>query len=299
MKKEQILELMSALPPDLVEEADIQAPAKRRFSKGVRGALIAACLCLALVGTAGAIAGAAGVNIRLVDYENGQGYVVTDEGFVLFPVSNFPAEVLALGEEPNENGGDTGRKFFATWEEVRQFLGISLASNSVLDSAGRGYSYAGEGVTHILLNTHGAGQEMTSASVYGSFRMEDIIINVNMLIRTDHFKKGTPYVEEGFEEEYEEHCKVYGDMAFMRAVGEGDEVAEEEIYTARCGSLVTIVRYTDHVYGVKYHANFYLNGVLFNIEASPNRVGYTPETMPNDPAHTLEVLKQVLDGFEL
>ena len=51
MKKEQIFELMNAVPPDLVEEADIQAPVKRRFSKGVRGALIAACLCLALVGT--------------------------------------------------------------------------------------------------------------------------------------------------------------------------------------------------------------------------------------------------------
>ena len=42
---------MNAVPPDLVEEADTLAPAKRRFSKGVRGALIAACLCLALVGT--------------------------------------------------------------------------------------------------------------------------------------------------------------------------------------------------------------------------------------------------------
>lgn len=51
MKKEQAFELMNAIPPDLVEEADVQAPARRPLPKAVRAGLIAACLCLAFVGT--------------------------------------------------------------------------------------------------------------------------------------------------------------------------------------------------------------------------------------------------------
>ena len=51
MKKEQVLELMSALDPGLVEEAALQAPAGRRMPRLARAGLIAACLCLALVGT--------------------------------------------------------------------------------------------------------------------------------------------------------------------------------------------------------------------------------------------------------
>lgn len=55
MKNEQVLEWMNAIPPDLIEEADVQAPAKRRLPKIVRAGLIAACLCLALLGTAAAV----------------------------------------------------------------------------------------------------------------------------------------------------------------------------------------------------------------------------------------------------
>ena len=52
MKKEQALNLMNTLGPDLIEEADIPLPDKRRLPKAVRTGLIAACLCLALLGTA-------------------------------------------------------------------------------------------------------------------------------------------------------------------------------------------------------------------------------------------------------
>lgn len=54
MKKEQVLELMSALDLELVEEAALQAPAGRRIPRLARAGLIAACLCLVLVGTGAA-----------------------------------------------------------------------------------------------------------------------------------------------------------------------------------------------------------------------------------------------------
>ena len=52
MKKEEALHLMDAIPPGLIEEAGLQSPAKRRMPKLIRTVLIAACLCLALLGTA-------------------------------------------------------------------------------------------------------------------------------------------------------------------------------------------------------------------------------------------------------
>ena len=75
MKKEQIFELMNGLPPDLVEEADVRPPAGGRRPRGIRGGLIAACLCLALVGTAfAAAAGAKALfRARLEPHMDGSG----------------------------------------------------------------------------------------------------------------------------------------------------------------------------------------------------------------------------------
>ena len=55
MKKEDVLNLMTELPPDLIEEAGLQAPARRRLPRLARAGLIAACLCLVLIGTAAAV----------------------------------------------------------------------------------------------------------------------------------------------------------------------------------------------------------------------------------------------------
>ena len=52
MNKEQVLNLMNAIEPDLIEEADLPIAAKRRMPRFARTGLIAACVCLALVGSA-------------------------------------------------------------------------------------------------------------------------------------------------------------------------------------------------------------------------------------------------------
>ena len=109
---------------DLIEEAGTVR--KRKKMTPWRGAAIAACLCLALVGTAGAVAGVGGVHIKWLDgvamrEEDRSGYAVTDEGLTKFPLSCFPEEVLALGKEPNENGVNSGKKYFEFWEELEQF----------------------------------------------------------------------------------------------------------------------------------------------------------------------------------
>lgn len=128
MKKEQVLELMNAIPHDLVAEADIQAPAKRRMPKIARTGLIAACLCLALLGTAfaanpEALSGLIDrLTVRQVSAEYNCGYLI--EGQVIqYPLSAFSPALLAASE-----GRDTAvvSLTFDTWEEVQAFLGEDI-----------------------------------------------------------------------------------------------------------------------------------------------------------------------------
>lgn len=121
MKKEQIFELMNALPPDMVEEADIQASVKRRLSKGVRGALIAACLCLALVGTT--FAAVRYFWVEVYSNEEQAGYKVYSE-CAKYPVDSFSTQLLADCE--NRDGESVVRTRFDTWEEAKAYLGDGI-----------------------------------------------------------------------------------------------------------------------------------------------------------------------------
>lgn len=129
MKKEQILGLMNTIPPDLVEEADTQVSSKRRTSKTVRTGLIAACLCLALLGTAFAAnpeAVAAFINrltVTVTSTEDETSYTVAGSSMTKYPLNAFSPALLAASE---------GREApvvmldFDTWDEVQTFLGKGI-----------------------------------------------------------------------------------------------------------------------------------------------------------------------------
>lgn len=46
----------------------------------------------------------------------------------------------------------------------------------------------------------------------------------------------------------------------------------------------------------RYGVRFSINGIQYRASAETDAVGYTPDTVPENPAHTL---KSVLDGFLL
>lgn len=129
MKKEQILDLMGTVPPDLIEEADIQPPAKRRIPKALRAGLIAACLCLALLGTAFAAnpeAVAVFLNrLTVTITSNGDetGYTVDGSSMTKYPLSAFSPALLAASENRNSPVVTLN---FDTWDEVRAFLGEGI-----------------------------------------------------------------------------------------------------------------------------------------------------------------------------
>lgn len=132
MKKEQVLHLMDAIEPDLIEEADLQAPAKRRMPKAVRTGLIAACLCLALLGTAFAanpeavaelIARFTPVRAEPVVHEDGAAGYHISFAPSRYPIDSFSPALLAAGENRES---DFIHFEFDTWAEAHAFIGESI-----------------------------------------------------------------------------------------------------------------------------------------------------------------------------
>lgn len=118
---------------------NLEAP-KRRPLRLARAGLIAACLCFALVGTA--MAGIVGGWIRVsnVDFypntnvngtESSYSTVeIRSDGTVYIPFERFSQEAQEFAHSftylPQY-------KSFDSWDEVEQFLGVSIAHNPVLD----------------------------------------------------------------------------------------------------------------------------------------------------------------------
>ncbi|MDE6839329.1 MAG: hypothetical protein K2P49_00530 [Oscillospiraceae bacterium] len=131
MKKEQVQDLMNAIPPDLIEEADLQAPAKRRLPRAVRTGLIAACLCLALLGTAFAATNPEAMaalierlTVQISPAETDPGYSVTGGSMTKYPLSAFSPALNAASE--GRDGLAVVMLDFDTWEEVQAFLGRDI-----------------------------------------------------------------------------------------------------------------------------------------------------------------------------
>lgn len=130
MKNEQILDLMNTIPPDLIEEAGIQAPTKRRIPKALRAGLIAACLCLVLLGTAFAAnpeAVTAFINrltVTITSTEDDTGYTVDGGSMTKYPLSAFSPALLAASEGRDSAAVVTLN--FDTWDEVQTFLGKDI-----------------------------------------------------------------------------------------------------------------------------------------------------------------------------
>lgn len=117
---------MNAIEPDLIEEADLQSPVKRRMPRAARAGLIAACLCLALLGTAAAAnpeAVATLINRLTVSIHSSPerpGYSVAGGPMTKYPLSAFSPALLAASEGRD---GPVVSLTFDTWDEVRAFLG--------------------------------------------------------------------------------------------------------------------------------------------------------------------------------
>lgn len=165
MNKEQILSIMDHVDPALVEGADCVK--KKRMPRIARTGLIAACLCVALVGTAFAVETVTGVSI--LRYFSGEefeeimqevdpNYRAQGEQYAGIVLGNetmgvsldgISQEALAYARE-HEAAGDAADMEFASLEEAEAFLGLDFYDNPAMDAlAGEEYSgpelYDGDG----------------------------------------------------------------------------------------------------------------------------------------------------------
>jgi hypothetical protein len=307
VKKEQIFELMNAVPPDLVEEADIQAPVKRRFSKGVRGALIAACLCLALVGTAFAVTELADLNMRVywtAPFSNKDGASV-EFAVDFYPLDSFTQELIALGAEDMSQQC----RYFNNWDEMQAFVGVEVVHNPVLDSAEPGPKVGNpwnqDWLTHVLLvpvSTEDG--ELRIIQENGSYLVDGIRVEVFAAIYTEraagtlyYSSKGYPTTAEGFRHVDGHYEKALGDgihARFGMEYGKDCEVTQETYTTPNGLDVLIIQAFQPDTKETSFGAHFLMDGVLFQVATW---VDGTNGALTTD--HAMEVLKTVLDGFEV
>ena len=312
MNREQIMDAMGYIDPALIEAAGREAPAgKRRRNGWSRGAVIAACLCLVLAGTAMA-AELAGFHITgffedepRVTGPDGtvelvSGYTAS-RGIRYFSVEDFSQEIIELDQGFTEPAA----RSFSSWEKMEEYVGLTVMDNPVLDGVpadgnidvglpgGRGEyvvylspgpGHAADGVTPMT--------GITSIRMDGSYslRREDpdlwpwngigISVSATLELATENsvLDEVEHYFSDAENVTYEEYVTPNGLLVLISKAEAPVRMADDSI----------------GAYADCYTANFTLNGVSFQISATD----YKDFNGGNIPAGLVEeVLKEVLDGF--
>lgn len=275
MKKEQVLDLMNAVPPDLIEEADVQAPAKRHPPKIAWTGLIAACLCLATIGTAAAVHYS---GVRTETDEDGTVWFLG--GIAQYPYALFSEELKALEGEPSA-------KAFDSWQEMEDFIGFDLVDNPLLDANPSPYKFFwSESVKGRCILSISAGQDRMYP--LGKFLIDEYDIRLEGTLHTDHIPDD---LKDFYENEWDP-----GTIGIpYQEDGSTKEIAQE-LYTTPSGLDVQIVTKIQKDGFCVIYAGFSINGVAYTISIPcHNKEGAYGTTLDGAQA----VLIQVLDSFIL
>lgn len=144
MKGDDVLKMMGRIDPALIEEVELTERKKRRMSGVLRTGLIAACVCLALLGVVGAAATLNGVFQGGPVYEEFSGVMCDGQKLHVGGLESIPHEALReeFLEAVEENEieclarPELGRVDiplrYLDQEEAQEDMGIALAENEVL-----------------------------------------------------------------------------------------------------------------------------------------------------------------------
>ena len=283
MNKERIMEAMNHIDPALIEAADRSASTAKHTRRGwSRIAVIAACLCLLLAGTAVA-AELAGV--RIIEFYSGpasdnEGYDAAEKagymiegGVAYFQLDSFSEEIRSLAlEYPHSQVA----KSFASWDDAEAFIGMNLQDNPLLDSADPGMPMEVSSLsmlgarTNIMLQT-ACDEALSAVYLHGNYDLSGVKVGLVAEIFTE---QETQYFAEGYTPQT------------GRFYPEGTAVSQSETYTAPDG-LEARTLLVERSYGdVEWIALFEINGVRFTLSARCA-----------DAALAQETLFEVLDGF--
>lgn len=311
--------IINGLDPALVEQASV--PAKKRTVRPVRIAVVAACLCAALVVGAFAAETIFGIPIfKPMDTspatgEPMNGFTTVIElpeetqqpegtnvnpledpdinGVFKLPVSAFSQQVQDKAASLRAN--TLGEVNFSSWEKAEAFLGINLMDNPVLDRAEPGrlfYSTANpdkpllETVCRVTVTAMDG--ILTSASTEGVW-----YLNREEIYDGDILLSSVPVRLEVIVQSYTKHSPIAPDEMFLGLGFPEDYTFTPETYTTPSGLVVNIVGVTrlDKTLGypvTEYYAQFALNGNAVTISS----------IFTEDSDHALATLKEVLDAFQ-
>lgn len=275
MKKEQVLNLMTAIDPGLIEESDTQAPNQRRLPKLARAGLIAACLCLALIGTAAAI------NYLGVRTETDKdGTVWFKGGVARYSYALFSDELKALEGEPSA-------KAFNSWQEMEDFIGFDLVNNPLLDAHPSPYSFIwSESVKGRCILAISAGQDRMYT--HGKFSVDGFDVTLAGYLFTDH-------IPDELKDFYENEWDPATIGIMYQEDGSTKEITQDA-YTTPSGLDVQIVTQMQEDRFCVLYAGFSINGVAYTISIPcHNNEGVSGTTLDGGQS----VLTQVLDSFIL
>lgn len=238
-----------------------QAPEKRRGVRPLRAALIAAALCLALVGTALAVH-YFGVTI----VEGDDGITWLQGGIAYCPYDSLSDQIKALEGFQETSNGKLIRSV-SSWQAAEDFIGVNLMDNPVLDGCPPvHFSHMFDGVMgdYLIL----AAPDLSSVLTYGCYEMGEANITVEAHLFTD--RKATQ--AEDWDEQFQGYEFLDGTLV------------SRDTYTASNGLTSEILEYTRPGDTPTCKAAVSLNGIPTIVTVS-------------DSPDVREVLYQVLDNF--
>lgn len=287
---------------NLMEQQE-PTPAKRHSIRPLRTALIAAALCLALAGSAFAVAELNHIQVREEPsiFTNMDQYTM-ECAVDFYPLDTFNQELFALADPALHH------EYFNTWDELEEFIGLDLVNNPVLDRAdpvsngglwcvddpqAECYQrHTEQERTHIfLLPFFIDDEELWIIQTNGTYLLDGVLINMYADIYTEQAEGKLYYTRGGgiVDPDKDHSLPIHGDGYHAETFFEylKDCETSAETYTTPNGLTATIIKETFPDQHMKCSATFLIDGALFTVTAW--------EISPNDDA--MEVLKTVLDGF--
>ena len=316
MKEWDLLEAMTAVDDRYLAEAEAAPASPARRKPWLRPALIAACLCLLLVGTAvAAVAVKAAKKMELaealhVEFVNDEGlqcnrtFLEIENGIAYIPVDMISDNIWELiGQE------EWCMPVFASfdsWSEGEKFIDLEFADNDILEKAKKGTvtivagpgSKKGEG--HCVLRVSGSLKAPVSIDLDAKY-YNDPTGKYDQEIQYKEYKvvvdpSGTYEIERVElppmgHVPVRVHATIATENAYQSDAGqqfllEGEETVEK--YTTPSGLEAFILLHLYDENAFYYSAIFSLNGARFTVNIDGEG---------KDHQLYLDLTKQILDSF--
>ena len=273
------------------------SPTRRRVPV-LRTALIAAVVCLVLIGSALAVTVLHSAG-RIAPFGTGEkkeeigannpGYTVTYEAR-RFPLSDFSDQILADAAQqtappPEEDFGFHLISGFDSWDAVEEYIGFDLMDNSCLEQAEKS-------LTPLLLNN----RARVHATVTRSTR-DGVLSRARVDARWLVTENGIPVIVDLGAFLCTEAIPADEDISKYNVLYT-EEQTDLEVYdlTGSNGLTVSVIADPDEIYSTYYSAHFTVNGVSFDVRVQydwPN----TDVSHEEGNAAAAAVLQAVIDGF--